>query len=201
MLGQLWKQANFKLVPSAIIFITSAAVATHYGKMHNSSVSLKLLSLTGVIFFIIFSIAFLNVTSDVLQKVIAIRRLGIGRAGSVKFIIRVTGYIAIILMTLNLLNIPVGRLLLGGAVVGIIIGVAAQQALGNFFASIVLILSHPFSVGEHVVINSGALGGQYVGVITDIGLTHTSVREEDGQIVLLPNATILSGATIRAKRA
>ena len=103
-------------------------------------------------------------------------------------------------MTLNFLNVQVGKLLLGGAVLGVILGVAAQQALANFFASIVLIISHPFSVGDNIVITAGALGGEYRGIIKDIGLTHTKLREEDGHIVFLPNATILSSASVRRIR-
>jgi small-conductance mechanosensitive channel len=109
---------------------------------------------------------------------------------------RVAGYIIIVFLVMDLLTIPIGNLLVGGAALGIILGVAAQQALANFFASIVLIISHPFEVGESITINSGALGGKYVGDIVDIGLTHTTLRADDGKFVMLPNSTLLSGATI-----
>ena len=62
--------------------------------------------------------------------------------------------------------------------------------------STILTISHPFSVGEYITINSGALGGKYTGQIKDIGLTHTRLETADGIAVLLPNATLLSGASI-----
>ncbi len=86
-----------------------------------------------------------------------------------KFLLRVVGYLFISLTTLDLLGISVERLLFGGAVIGIILGVAAQQALANFFASIVLIFSHPFSVGDDIILFSGALGGKYEGRVVDLG--------------------------------
>lgn len=196
MQEQIWKRASLRLAPSAALFITSAAVASHYGKLPGHKPSHKLISLIGVAIFVIFAITFLHTFTKIIKRLITYRKLGTRRAASVQFTFRIAGYLAIFLMALDLLNISVGKLLLGGAVLGIILGVAAQQALGNFFASLVLIISHPFSVGDSITINSGALGGKYTGTIKDIGLTHTKLKEQNGNIVLLPNATILSGATI-----
>lgn len=196
MQERIWRRASIKLVPSAALFIISSAIASHYGKLPGHKPGHKLISLIGVALFVIFAITFLHTFTRVIKRLITYRKLGARRAASVQFTLRIAGYLAIFLMALDLLNISVGKLLLGGAVLGIILGVAAQQALGNFFASIVLIISHPFSVGDSITINSGALGGKYDGTIKDIGLTHTKLKERSGKIILLPNATILSGATI-----
>ena len=58
------------------------------------------------------------------------------------------------------------------------------------------IFTHPYRVGEEVILFSGALGGKYEGKIADISTTHTKLRQKDGQIVLMPNAAILSGTAI-----
>jgi small-conductance mechanosensitive channel len=128
------------------------------------------------------------------------QRLGTGRAASIQFILRVLGYLVIFITALDHLGIPVERLLLGSAVLGIILGVAAQQALANFFASVVLIISHPFTVGEHITLFSGALGGKHEGRVIDIGLTHTHIQEANGTVVALPNSTLLIGAAIKVER-
>jgi hypothetical protein len=39
---------------------------------------------------------------------------------------------------LSMLSVPVGHLLLGGAIAGVVLGIAAQQSLGNVFAGLVL---------------------------------------------------------------
>ena len=127
-------------------------------------------------------------------------RLGTGRAAAVQFILRTIGYVVILLATLELLGIPVGKLLLGGVALSVVLSVAAQQALANFFASIVLVVSHPFTVGEEITLKSGALGGEYNGLVLDIGLTHTKLQDEGGEIVFMPNATVLSGAAILVRK-
>jgi len=126
--------------------------------------------------------------------------LGTGRAAAIQFILRMIGYVIILLATLELLGIPIGKLLLGGAALSIVLSVAAQQALANFFASIVLVISHPFAVGEQITLKSGALGGEYSGIVLDIGLTHTKLQDESGEVVLMPNASLLSGAAILVQK-
>ena len=196
MRKHLWPQANIRLVPCAALFIAGAVVSSVYGNVRKGDIDHRLLAFTGVVAFVIFAIAFLHILTHVIRELMASHRLGTGRAAAIQFILRTFGYIAIFLATLELVGIPVGRILLGSAVLGIILGVAAQQALANFFASLVLILSHPFTVGESVTLNSGALGGKYIGTVIDIGLTHTKLEDKDGIISLLPNATLLSGAAI-----
>ncbi|MEO8105591.1 MAG: mechanosensitive ion channel family protein [Candidatus Saccharibacteria bacterium] len=192
----MWRRANVRLLPSAALFILGAVVSTAYGNVRHGGLGHRFMALLGVILFVIFATAFLRVLTKTIARIVASHHINVGRAAALQFGLRVFGYIAIFLTTLDLLGVPVGKLLLGGAAIGVILGIAAQQALANFFASVVLIISHPFSVGEHVTFNSGGLGGKYRGEIKDIGLTHTRLEEADGTVVLLPNATLLSGATI-----
>ena len=49
------------------------------------------------------------------------------------------GYLAVLLVALDLFEVPVGHLLVGGAVTGVVVGIAAQQSLGNLFAGLVLL--------------------------------------------------------------
>ena len=200
MNDHIWRKANTRLIPTATLFIAGAVISNLYGNLHVGDFDHKLVALGGVIMFLVFSVAFLHVLTRVIRKLLSSHRLGAGRAASIQFILRTFGYIAILAMTLQLLGIPIGKLLLGSAVVGIILGVAAQQALANFFASFVLILSHPFYVGQDIQIKSGALGGEYIGTVVELGLTHTRIREKDGNTIYLPNATLLSSATIIVKK-
>lgn len=193
---KMWRQANLRLIPSAVLCVAGAVVSSLYGNVRSGTTDHKLISLLGLLTFVVFAGAFLRVLTKTIYRLITLSKLSAGRAAAIQFAMRIVGYAAIFLIALNLIGIPVGKLLLGGAALGIILGVAAQQALANFFASIVLIISHPFSVGEYITINSGALGGKYSGLVKDIGLTHTRLEEADGVIILLPNAALLSGASI-----
>ena len=47
----------------------------------------------------------------------------------------------------------------GGAFTAVVLGLAAQQTLGNLFAGMVLLSARPFRVGERVRLQAGAVGG------------------------------------------
>lgn len=200
MSRRLWRQANLRLVPSALICIGGATVNNLYGGVRSDNTGHKLIAVAGVVVFIGGAVTFLNVFTGAIRRLMTAHYLGTSRAAVIQFVLRTIGYIVIVLATLDLLGISTEKLLVGGAAVSIILGVAAQQALANFFASIVLVVAHPFVVGDEITLNSGALGGAYDGKIIDIGLTHTKLLDSQDNVVLLPNATILSGAAIRSRK-
>ncbi len=103
------------------------------------------------------------------------------------------GYAVALLGMLSMLSIPVGHLLLGGAIAGVVIGIAAQQSLGNAFAGVVLLLARPFAVGDRVRIRSGALGGEFSGTVTAMSLTYVSVLTDEGMLKV-PNSSLLAAA-------
>jgi small-conductance mechanosensitive channel len=121
---------------------------------------------------------------------------GSAHAAIVRYAIVLVGAVAIIVITLALFKIPVGQLILGGAVTTLLVGIAAQQSLSNVFAGLVLLLSRPFSVGDLVWIRSGALGGQLEGTVTEIGITYLRLDTGSG-VMHLPNSQVLAAAVSR----
>ena len=115
------------------------------------------------------------------------------RAGPLAFLVSAIGYVFVALAVLSALDIPVGKVLLGGALTGVILGIAAQQSLGNFFAGIVLLMARPFSVGDRIGLRSGPLGGPYEGLITEMTMFYVHMLTDEGTI-LLPNAGVLAAA-------
>jgi small-conductance mechanosensitive channel len=120
-------------------------------------------------------------------------QLGEARGAPLSLILSVVGYVILVLAVLDLLGVDLSGLLLGGAITGVVVGIAAQQTLGNAFAGVVLLVVRPFAVGERVVLRSGALGGEYEGRVTDISLFYVDLETERGP-VKLPNAGVLAGA-------
>jgi len=177
-----------------------AVVNGIYGRVRSGNFDHRIVALGGILVFIVFASLFLRVLTNTISRAMITHHLGTGRAAAVRFILRMVGYVVILLATLELLGFPINKLLLGGAALSIVLSVAAQQALANFFASIVLVLSHPFTVGEQITLRSGALGGEYSGMVLDIGLTHTKLQDEDGKVTLMPNASLLSGAAILVEK-
>jgi len=196
----LWRQAGLRLLPSIAVAITGAVLASSFGSVRRGSIDERLLSLFGVILFASFAAIVLIGATKTLRHVLADTRLSIGHAAVVQFVIRVVGYAIIFLETLSLLGVSVGSLIVGGAALGIILGVAAQQALSNIFASFVLMVARPFAAGDHVTINAGGFGREYTGQLKEVGLTHTRLKEKDGTVVLLPNSALLQWAAISPQK-
>jgi hypothetical protein len=111
--------------------------------------------------------------------------------GAVKFISAAVGYLFVAFSALAVLNVSVERLLVGAGLAGVVLGIAAQQSLGNIFAGLVLILARPFVVGDHIRIRSGSLGGIFDAWVLEMSLTYVTVRTDDGQLKI-PNTAMLA---------
>lgn len=121
--------------------------------------------------------------------------IGEAHAGVLRYVLLLVGVFAIATITLAILGVSPDRLVLGGAVTGVLIGIAAQQSLANLFAGLVLLFAHPFRVGDHVRFRAGALSGEIDGVITDLSLTYVRLETAQGRM-LLPNAQALAAAVL-----
>lgn len=192
---KIWQQSTKGLIPTALLACLGVYLCNAHGNLREGDVSQRILAAIGILLFVMGSTLFLQVITDAVSKILR-HYLNAGRTAAIQFFLRLIGIITIILSTLTLLDIPIDKLLLGGAALGVILSVAAQQSLANFFASIVLIISRPFQVGDELSITAGALGGTYEGKIKDIGLTHTKLIVKGGKLVMLPNATLLSAGAI-----
>ena len=75
-------------------------------------------------------------------------RIGTAHAAVVKYFLLLIGGFATLAITLALFHVPVSQLLLGGVLTSVIVGIAAQQAMSNVFAGMVLLLARPFRAGD-----------------------------------------------------
>jgi small conductance mechanosensitive channel len=123
------------------------------------------------------------------------RRLDPGTAGTVGFLIRL-GFLGIaFLVALRVAGLDPRTLVVGGAFTAVILGLAAQQTLGNLFAGMVLLSARPFRVGERVRLQGGGLAGQVEGVVSSLGLLYTTFAQGDDQI-MVPNSVVLNVAIV-----
>src|SRR5437868_12273085 len=83
-----------------------------------------------------------------------------------------------------------GGLLASSAVLGVIIGFASQRTLGNFVAGLLIAISQPLRLGDHVTVDGTD------GIVEEIGLTYTFIRAQDGARIVVPNEKLASD-TIR----
>ncbi|MFL6160980.1 MAG: mechanosensitive ion channel domain-containing protein [Jatrophihabitantaceae bacterium] len=120
-------------------------------------------------------------------------RGGVAAGSAIRLICTIVGYATVLLGVLALLRVDLGNLLVGGAVTAVVLGIAAQQTLGNFFAGLVLLFARPFVPGQRVKVRTGALGGPFEGVILSYGLVYTTIETDEG-VIALPNSGVLASA-------
>ena len=82
-------------------------------------------------------------------------------------------------------------ILASSAVIGIIVGFAAQRTIGNFIAGLLIAFAQPVRIGDYVETEGGITG-----VVEEIGLTYTFIRIDDNDRLVVPNEKIASD-TIR----
>ena len=181
-----------RTVVCAVGAVTAASLGSALGNPYGRSVHVKVTAFVCAAAFVILAVLAVRSAAGELSRVIT-GRAGAAAGAAVRLTILLTGYLLTLLIGLALLAVPVQHLLVGGALTGVLIGIAAQQALGNVFAGLVLLLNRPFTIGDHIRIRSGALGGEFDGTVTGMGLTYVALNTTSGPLQV-PNASILAAA-------
>ncbi|HEY7537158.1 MAG TPA: mechanosensitive ion channel domain-containing protein [Gaiellaceae bacterium] len=91
-----------------------------------------------------------------------------------------------------------GAILASSAVLGLVLGFAAQRTIGNFIAGLLIAFTQPVRLGDEVEVEGAS------GVIEEVGLTYTWMRTPDNDRVAIPNEKLVSetirNSTIRSPR-
>ena len=123
------------------------------------------------------------------------RRMEPGTAGSLGFLIRlVSGAIAIII-ALSVVGLDPAVLAVGGAATAVVIGLAAQQTLGNLFSGIVLLTARPFRVGDRVRLMGGNVNGELEATVSQLGMLYATFLA-NGDRIMIPNNIVLQLAVM-----
>lgn len=109
-----------------------------------------------------------------------------------KKIVSVVVYIAAILMILSIFGLrgSLTSLLAGAGFLGIIVGMATKDVLSGVISGMVLYIDRPFKIGDWVEVN----GEQ--GIVQDLSLQTTRIRNFSGELVTIPNSKITSSTVI-----
>jgi small-conductance mechanosensitive channel/CRP-like cAMP-binding protein len=76
------------------------------------------------------------------------------------------------------------------AALTVVIGLAAQTTLGNFFSGLVLQMEHPFSIGDWITY------GSHTGRVIGITWKSTRIRTRDDILIYLPNNELSNGILV-----
>ena len=84
--------------------------------------------------------------------------------------------------------------LAGVSVITVVIGLAAQNTLGNLIAGVSLVLYRPFKVGDRLQV--AAPTGLETGVVQSVNLGYTVLKTDDNRQIVVPNSLIASQTII-----
>jgi len=82
------------------------------------------------------------------------------------------------------LRVLATSLLAGAGVLAVAVGFASQQALSNIISGVFIVVFKPFRIGDRIKISDRS------GVVEDISLRHTVIRDFENRRIIIPNAHI-----------
>jgi moderate conductance mechanosensitive channel len=100
--------------------------------------------------------------------------------GLVTFLLSATG----ILGALNVLGIPTGSVLAGGAILGLAISFGSQSLVKDLVNGCLILAEDQFAVGDVVRLNS------FQGLVENLNLRVTQLRSAEGKLITVPNSSI-----------
>ena len=101
----------------------------------------------------------------------------------------IVGVLSALLVVPQVRAIAAG-LLASSALVGLVVGLAAQRPLANFVAGVVIAFTQPLRLGDQVTVDD------VEGIVEEIGLTYTYIQTPDNARLVIPNEKLASD-TIR----
>lgn len=100
----------------------------------------------------------------------------------------------VLMLALENIGVDVTALVAGLGVGGIAVALAAQNILGDLFASLSIVLDKPFVLGDFIIT------GQQMGTVEKIGLKTTRVRAISGEQLIFANTDLLESRIQNFKR-
>ncbi len=113
---------------------------------------------------------------------------------ALSFIGKLAFFTVLVLLALDNVGIEVTALIAGLGIGGIAVALAAQNILGDLFASLSIVLDKPFVLGDFITV------GDFQGNVEKIGLKTTRLRSLSGEQLVLSNNDLLQSRIRNYKR-
>ncbi|MGB4360598.1 MAG: mechanosensitive ion channel domain-containing protein [Rhodoferax sp.] len=110
------------------------------------------------------------------------------------FLGRVVVWVLVLLSMLDNLGINVTALVASLGIGGIAIALAAQNILGDLFASLTIAIDKPFVIGDFIIL------GEEMGTVEHVGLKTTRLRSLSGEQIIMSNNDLLQSRIHNYKR-
>jgi len=140
-----------------------------------------------LIFFAILAYLIVRALSALIFGLVFRFRRGFEAPTLVRNVFSIIAFTGLLFLIFSLIfpHANLGALFTTSAIFGVILGLALQDTLGNFFAGISLQADRPFQVGDVIVV--GAL--RHTGVVEEITWRAIKIRTFQNHVVLISNST------------
>ena len=110
---------------------------------------------------------------------------------TISALIYITGFGIAIYMMPNLRALA-SSLLAGAGILAVAVGFASQHALSNIIGGVFIVLFKPFRINDRLEIKN------LVGIVEDITLRHTIIRDFENKRIIIPNSIISEEVIVNA---
>jgi len=169
-------------------------------------------NINGIIYVVLILIAgvlIVNLVSDIIEAKANNKNKQV--SNTIVFVTKLVGYIIVIAIALSSFKIGLTSVILGGGFIGVVVGLAAQASLSNFFSGIVLLFSRPFNIGDRITLSTWQYGliapsyppkffsddflvPGYTGTVEKMTLTFTTIRLDNNIPIKIPNSIVLQAS-------
>jgi small-conductance mechanosensitive channel len=129
------------------------------------------------------------------RSTLAVDRAAAGTFTLIGFMARVTIWGLVLMLTLDNLGVEIKPLLAGLGIGGIAVALAAQNILGDLFASLSITLDRPFVLGDSLQVDD------FSGTVEYIGVKSTRLRSVNGEQIIITNSNLLASRIRNQTRA
>jgi small conductance mechanosensitive channel len=96
------------------------------------------------------------------------------------------------ILALGKLGISIAPFIAALGAISLTAGLALQGSVSNFAAGVVLVLTKPFKIGDTITVND------VYGEVEEIKLSYTSLRNEDGEQITIPNKYMIGDVLVNS---
>ncbi len=182
-----------------LLFLSAVLYAT---SLYSKNLPKGSFSIIEAIVLIIFGILIIKLIQNLFVKIVH-NYISEDRLGFLKFLLNFTAYFVLFLLIFSSLGIDITNILLGATFLGIIFGLASQTILSNLLSGFAILFAKPFKIGDRITIVTWQWGllmstyqhetakPGYTGIIRDINILFTTIREDSGFTIKAPNNILM----------
>jgi Small-conductance mechanosensitive channel len=201
-----------KLLVIVIISVTLYYFTKLFLPLFGIALDAEQLNLVRSLIIVIAGVVAINIVGNAI--IVYLRDRVKEKAYAVGNVVKVIGILAVLLFAISTSRLGAELALLGGAVTGLVLGLALQPVLGNLFAGIIILTTRFVEVGDTVRVVASQIPYQvtlfpvykyfspdyvapgYKGRVVEVGLIYSTLILDTGYELRVPNMVLLSSGVV-----